>query len=389
VQLEFHHLSNIFPLLEGEPFAELVADIGAKGLQDSIVLYEGKILDGRNRYRACDEARVKPRFVTYCGNDPLGYVVSLNVKRRHLDESGRAMVAARIATLQLGANQHTRGSENLPTQNQAADLLNVSDRSVRSAKTVQTTGTPELVQAVETGKVKVSVAADIATLSKEKQRELLANFDKDELLQRAKEIRAEKAEVRHAERIGKLAKIAEGNRAIPTDRRFPVILADPPWHFEAYSETSGIERAPGNHYPTLTLEEICALPVNGLATDTAVLFLWTTCPHLQKAFEVLTAWGFEYRANVVWVKDKPPGLGYWVRNQHELLLISARGDMPAPPPSQRLPSIINAPRREHSRKPDETYALIERMYPKLPKIELFARASRDGWVAWGNQAEAA
>jgi N6-adenosine-specific RNA methylase IME4 len=386
VQLEFHHLSNIFPLLEGEPFAELVADIGAKGLQDSIVLYEGKILDGRNRYRACDEARVKPRFVTYCGNDPLGYVVSLNVKRRHLDESGRAMVADRIAALPLGANQHTRGSENLPTQNQAAELLNVSDRSVRSAKTVQTTGAAELVQAVETGKVKVSVAADIATLSKEDQRKLLANFDKGELLQRAKEIRAEKAEVRHAERIEKLAKISEGNCAIPTDRRFPVILADPPWHFD--NETSGVERAAGNHYPTMALDEICALPVKGLATDSAALFLWTTAPHLQEAFQVIEAWGFNYKSNIVWVKDRL-GLGYYVRNQHELLLIATRGDMPAPPPSRRPPSVIQVAKREHSRKPDEAYELIERMYPDLPKIELFARGNRDGWTAWGNQAEAA
>jgi N6-adenosine-specific RNA methylase IME4 len=118
-----------------------------------------------------------------------------------------------------------------------------------------------------------------------------------------------------------------------------------------------------------------------------VLFLWTTSPHLHEAFEVLGAWGFEYVSNVAWLKDKI-GLGYWVRNQHELLLIARRGDMPTPPPANRPSSVINAPRREHSRKPDEAYALIERMYPTLPKIELFARSAREGWAAWGNEAPA-
>jgi N6-adenosine-specific RNA methylase IME4 len=99
---------------------------------------------------------------------------------------------------------------------------------------------------------------------------------------------------------------------------------------------------------------------------------------------VLVAWGFEYKTNIVWVKDKI-GLGYFVRNQHELLLVATRGDMPSPSPANRPPSVITARRREHSRKPDEAYALIERIYPELPKIELFARQTRPGWAAWGNE----
>jgi N6-adenosine-specific RNA methylase IME4 len=97
---------------------------------------------------------------------------------------------------------------------------------------------------------------------------------------------------------------------------------------------------------------------------------------------VLVAWGFEYKTNIVWVKDKI-GLGYFVRNQHELLLVATRGDMPSPSPANRPPSVISAPRREHSRKPDEAYALIEAMYPALPKLEMFARQRRPGWDVWG------
>jgi N6-adenosine-specific RNA methylase IME4 len=137
----------------------------------------------------------------------------------------------------------------------------------------------------------------------------------------------------------------------------------------------------------MPLEEICALPVSYLATDAAALFLWTTAPHLQESFDVLAAWGFEYKTTVVWVKDKI-GLGYFVRNQHELLLVATRGDMPSPSPANRPASVISAPRREHSRKPDEAYALIEQMYPELPKVELFARQKRSGWQTWGNEVRA-
>jgi N6-adenosine-specific RNA methylase IME4 len=174
----------------------------------------------------------------------------------------------------------------------------------------------------------------------------------------------------------------------PSDRRYAVLYADPPWHFKVYNEESGVERAAGNHYSTMSLDEICALPVLSLATPDAALFMWTTVPHLRESFDVLAAWGFEYKTNIVWVKDKI-GLGYFVRNQHELLLVATRGDMPSPSPGNRPPSVITAPRREHSRKPDEAYEMIEQMYPELPKIELFARHARAEWAAWGNEVESA
>jgi N6-adenosine-specific RNA methylase IME4 len=138
----------------------------------------------------------------------------------------------------------------------------------------------------------------------------------------------------------------------------------------------------------MTTERICALPVPSLATPDAVLFLWAPAPLLNDALNVMAAWGFGYTTNMVWVKDKI-GVGHWVRNQHELLLIGRRGEFPTPEPANRPCSVIEAPRREHRRKPDEAYELIERMYSELPKIELFARHARAGWAAWGNEVETA
>jgi len=123
------------------------------------------------------------------------------------------------------------------------------------------------------------------------------------------------------------------------------------------------------------------------AAEDAVLFLWALGCQLPQALEVIDAWGFRYVAQAVWTKDSI-GLGSWVRYRHEPLLIAVRGDMRAPDPEHRFDSVIEAPRREHSRKPDEVYERIERAYPNCSKLELFARGkARPGWTAWGNQAE--
>jgi N6-adenosine-specific RNA methylase IME4 len=376
---QFHPLADIFPLVEGAEFDELVADIKAHGLHEPIVLFEDKVLDGRNRLRACEVAGATCRFETYTGDNPVAYVVSLNLRRRHLDESQRAMVAARLATLKLGDNQHSEGS----SIEEASRLLNVGHASVERAKTVQRDGAPELIHAVEHGAVSVSAAADVATLSTQEQREIVARGER-EILEAAKAIRGAKARERYAVRMARNIAISARNRPIETGQRYPIILADPPWDYRLYNKESGSSRATAEHYPTMSLDEICAVPVPDLATDAAALFLWATAPQLQESFEVLAAWGFEYKNNAVWVKDTI-GLGHFIRGQHEILLIATRGDMPCPLPANRPPSVISAPRREHSRKPEEAYTLIETMYLPLPRIELFARSGRLGWAAWGNE----
>jgi hypothetical protein len=184
---EFHPLANLFPLMEGEDFTALVADIHKHGLHEPVVLFDGKILDGRNRYRACLDAGIEPTFFTYEDNDPVGYVISLNLRRRHLDESQRAMVAAKLATLKRGDNQHSPIGET--SQGKAAELLNVGKRSVERAAAVCDRAVPELVHAVEQGKLAVSVAADIASQPIQEQREIVARGEQ-EILRVAKEIRA-------------------------------------------------------------------------------------------------------------------------------------------------------------------------------------------------------
>jgi N6-adenosine-specific RNA methylase IME4/ParB-like chromosome segregation protein Spo0J len=384
--MKIHPVAEIFPTMSDAEFQSLKADIAEHGIREPIWTWHEYVIDGRHRLRASGELMVKCPMRAYHGDEAslVGFVVSLNLKRRHLDESQRAMVAANIARLPLGANQHT-GSANLPTQAAAASMLNVSERTVRSARQVREDGAPELVQAVEQGRVSVSAAADVAMLPKPAQAQIVARGEA-EILQAAKAIRAQKAEARRTDRIERINEIAANNAPLAeVGRRFPVLYCDPPWRYE-HIETES--RAIENQYPTMSLDDICAMSVSDIAHDDAVLFMWVTSPKLEEGMRVLAAWGFTYRTCAVWDKEII-GMGYYFRQQHELLLVASRGALPVPLPANRPSSVLRERRNEHSAKPHIVYDMIEAMYPEFDKVELFARNTRSGWHAWGNQSRAA
>ncbi len=175
---------------------------------------------------------------------------------------------------------------------------------------------------------------------------------------------------------------------IKTGKRFPVIYADPPWTFETRTD-KGKGRSAERHYVCMSLDDIKALPVRPLAADDCALFLWTTFPHLCQAHEVIEAWGFSYRTlGFIWVKQTRDrqrlaiGNGCWTRANSEPCLLAARGRRQRK--SAGVHSVILAPAREHSRKPDETYARIEALL-NGPYLELFAQSERPNWTCWGNE----
>lgn len=166
MNMEFHPIANIFPLIEGQAYQDLMADVLKHGVREPVWLYEGQILDGRNRYRAATAMGVECPMREYDGDEPVQFVVSLNLHRRHLSESQRGMVAAKLETLKHGDNQHTAGDANLHvlTRSDAAEMLNVSTRTVASAAKVRDEAPPGLLQAVESGAVSVSLAARVIEL---------------------------------------------------------------------------------------------------------------------------------------------------------------------------------------------------------------------------------
>lgn len=176
-----HPLANIFPLMAADEYVALKSDIRQYGLREAIWILDGQILDGRNRFKACQEVGVTPILKEYEGEDPAAFVVSLNLKRRHLSESQRAMVAAKLANLENGvrADRSSANLQSLPpvTQSEAASLLNVSPRSVATAKKVEEQAEPELVEAVANGQVSVSAAAMATALPREEQQAIMAEIE--------------------------------------------------------------------------------------------------------------------------------------------------------------------------------------------------------------------
>lgn len=177
------------------------------------------------------------------------------------------------------------------------------------------------------------------------------------------------------------------------DKRYKTILADPPWQFQNRTGKMAPEHKRLSRYGTMKLDDILSLPVANLADDTAHLYLWVPNALLPEGLRVMEAWGFQYKSNVVWHKirkDGGPdgrGVGFYFRNVTELVLFGVRGkNARTLAPGRRQVNFLATQKREHSRKPDEFYDIVESCSPG-PYLELFARGSREGWSTWGNQAD--
>ena len=177
--------------------------------------------------------------------------------------------------------------------------------------------------------------------------------------------------------------IARGERM-----RYDVILADPPWHFETWGEG---DRNVTKYYPIMETEDICKMTIP--SSDNCVLFLWACWPKLKDALQVIDRWGFEYKTiGWIWVKANRnsfgffTGMGYYTRANSEPCFIATKGK-PARVSDKGIQALIYSPVREHSRKPSEQYDKIEKLYPGMKYLELFARGKREGWDVFGNEVE--
>lgn len=175
--------------------------------------------------------------------------------------------------------------------------------------------------------------------------------------------------------------------------KYTTILADPPWQFQNRTGKMAPEHKRLMRYPTLRLEDICEIPVASVCAETAHLYLWVPNALLPEGLAVMKAWGFNYKSNIVWQKvrkDGGPdgrGVGFYFRNVTEILLFGVRGkNARTLAPGRTQVNIVSTRKREHSRKPDEMYDLVESCSPG-PFLELFARGTKPGWFTWGNQAE--
>ncbi len=393
---EVHAAAELFPLLDEVGIQRLAEDIKAHGQKVPVVLLNGKVLDGRNRLLACAKAGVTPRTVQHNGEDPWRAVWSLNAERRQIEDKVRLTLICKCmvegsdawAAKQASAREATARARSEAAEKHRGPGGKLTSRPSREGPQVTPPASRDRSEPARAREATTRLALEAGVSRSTVERALELERKRPEAAKAVVrgEIEGHKAlaEVKREVRVERLVAIAKGDAPLPvgqTADHYPVIYADPPWCYEHVKTDS---RAIENQYPTMSLEGICALKVQALATPDATLFLWATSPKLAEAMQVITSWGFVYRSSMVWVKDRL-GMGYYARQCHEMLLIATKGSPPTPKEGNRPRSVVEAPIGKHSSKPAVFAELIEKMYPELPKVELFCRSPREGWSAWGNQ----
>lgn len=378
-----HPVANLLPEMSAAEFSELKASIKANGGNrvPIIVHINGLILDGRHRKRACDELGLKPllRVVSGTDNECLKLVLDLNLTRRHLDEAQRAAIAAEVETMKQGrpgkdANLHV-------SREDAARMFNVSPRSVASAKVVLTSGIPEIRDALRQGRIPVSKAEMVAKMPAARQQQVAAELGNG---------KSPATIVLAASRRERLADIELQASNTPLSiaalgRAFPILLNDPPWAYETWSE-GGQQKAAEMHYPTMSPEKIAELPIGDIAAKDAMMFMWFLPGMMQEAIDCMRAWGFKEQGFAIGLK-RHITCGHYFRGQFEPLMYATRGKMP-PPPELHSSVFEWGPAGPHSTKPESVRNWITETYPDAGKIELFCRGEpAPGWHAWGLEAK--
>jgi N6-adenosine-specific RNA methylase IME4 len=351
---------ELIPPLSPQELQGLERSLLGEGCRDQIVTWKGIIIDGHHRHRLCRKHNIPFKVVEkdFPSRDEAKiWIIKNQFARRNITDFTRCVLALEVEPIlaaQARERQREGGRHKLPqkssqalsesreTREAIARLAGVSHDTVRKVKLI------------------------LEKASEEEKAELRKPDSKLSIHQVFRKLQQEQLRTRTPPLPG---------------GKYELIYCDPPWR---YAFTQFESRAIESHYPTMAFEELSALPVPSIAADDCVMLMWAPSCKLEEALRLIANWGFIYRSCAVWVKCKL-SFGYYFRNEHELLLLSTKGSPPTPWPENRPPSVIVAPRTQHSKKPDLVYEVLERMYPALRKIELFARESRKGWAVWGNQ----
>lgn len=362
--LESHRFADIFPMVQETEHEDLKQDIKEHGLLEPIVMFENKILDGRNRYKACYELGIKPDFKEYDGDKPLEFVISLNLKRRHLTQSQAGVVALDILPLleaeakrrMLRGDPREKNPEGGRASEHAGKIFNVNEKYIREAKKLKEVA-PELLEDVRLGKKNFSEIKKEQRMAKiKKQREKLQR----EVLEKPNGL-------------------------------YDVVVIDPPWRYDGdifpeQKDHLPVYEAEGMRgttpYPTMSLEEIKQIKLP--CKDSAVLWLWTTNSFMLRMSELLEAWGFELKTILTWDK-KLIGTGRWLRSQTEHCILAIKGKPYFN--NTKWATLISEKRTEHSAKPKIFYEMVNEVCAGR-KLDYFARKKREGWDAYGDEVPA-
>jgi len=349
---------NLIPPLSEDERKQLEENIMEEGVRDPLITWNGFLVDGHNRYEICKKENIPFKTVEKKFKDEEAvklWIINNQLGRRNLSAYDRTRLNLKKGDFfRAKAKENIRGrgkviqiSERLSTLHKVGEISGVSHDTVAKVKLIERHAPAIIKEQLSRGTTTINHAYIVT------KRELIKQNPQP------------------------TPKIPKG--------KYNIIYADPPWQYWA-----GGDKNQSKHYQTMTINEICNLPINNLAAEDCILFLWTTSPQLPETFKVIEAWGFKYSTmGFVWVKKnkKSPGwffgLGNWTRSNAEYCLIAVKGHPKRV--SASVPQIIDTPIEEHSKKPDIVRNKIIELVGDLPRIELFARQETKGWKSWGNE----
>jgi len=364
-----NEFKDLIPPLQEDELKQLESNLVNEGWRDNerIITWNGIIVDGHNRYYICQKHK-DIKFLTEekqfaDKNAVILWMIDNQLGRRNIPDYARVELNLRKEDIlkpiakknKLGQGISVDNVDKINVREKIAKVSRVAEGTVHKVKFIRDNADEETKKELRSGNKKLSINKVYTDLKKKKDREKIIEEFKD-------------------------APILEKK-----DRKYSIILADPPWHF-----WGGGWKNQTQHYKTMSMDEIKNLPVEKLANNDCILFMWVTFPVLKDAFNIMESWGFKYSTcGFNWIKKNKKsdgwffGLGYWTRANSELCLIGTRGSPKRQ--SAAVSQIIDTPIEEHSKKPDCVRDKIIELMGDLPRIELFARQAPKGWDVWGNE----
>ncbi len=356
---------SLIPPLTAEEYQGLEQSIIAEGCRDALVTWQGTLIDGHNRHEICNRHNIPYKTVEKMFNNRekvKEWIILNQFSRRNLSAYDRSVLALKLKELFAERAKENQGERidlkiNIPQKSEEckvkvrenetnvklANIAGVSHDTIAKVQKIEEKAPVEVKQKIKDGELSINKA--------------YTYIKRQEIKEKVKKIE-------------------------PPKGKYRIIYADPPWQY-ADKRDSG-DGGAEDHYTTMSIDELCKLPIKSIADDNAILFMWATSPLLQESFKVLEAWGFKYKTSFVWDKVKHC-MGHYNSVRHELLLVCTRGSC-LPDNKKLYDSVLSIERSgKHSEKPEEFRHIIDDLYTYGNRIELFSRKTVDGWEVWGNQ----
>lgn len=373
---------KLIPALTQDEFKQLEENILSEGIRDKIITWNDFIIDGHNRYEIA--TRHKLKFETESKefeseNDVREWMINNQFGRRNLSNYQRSVLALELESVFSarakekqkeggGAVRQKSDKAVVDTKKEVAKVAKVSHDTIAKVKVIEAKATPEVKAQLSTGEVSINQAYQ--------------EIKKEEKLDNIREKKKE-----YQQRIETVSNNEFKIDIFNTKNKFRIIYADPAWSYNDKCEGGGVQSGgvAMRHYDTMTINDICSLPVKNISEKDSVLFLWVTSPLLQDAFKVIEAWGFKYKTSFVWDKVKH-NMGHYNSVRHEMLLIATKGS--CTPDNKTLYDSVQSIEKNdnHSEKPIEFLNIIDDLYNYGNKLEMFCRnIKKEKWYGWGNE----